>query len=108
MKVVAYYRTRPSEPVESDQALRAQREAVLKDVEDGGYTLVAEFIEREGEEDGKDSPAYFAAVRTALSHKGDEDVLDVMLLVASCAGIGSGEAFQQPPWKGCIGSCTSI
>lgn len=46
MKAVAYYRTRPSEPVASDLALRAQQDAVRKVVEQQSLLLVAEFIDR--------------------------------------------------------------
>ena len=46
MKAVAYYRARPSEPEASDLALRFQREAVRREVEESGLTLVAEFVER--------------------------------------------------------------
>jgi hypothetical protein len=99
MKAVAYYRTRPSEPAPSKSALYLQREAVQNAVKKGGYTLVAEFIEREGEGDDEARPAYVAAVRTALAHKEEGNTLNVALLVASQAGIGSGEPFREPNVK---------
>ena len=98
MKVVAYYRTRPSEPVASDLALRAQQNAVRKMIEEAGLLLVAEFIEHEGVGDA--AAAYVAAVRTALVHKEKGSMMDVALLIASRAGIGTGEPFQEPRVEG--------
>ena len=101
MKAVAYYRSRPGEPEASDLALRIQREAVREAVEEGGFDLVAEFTEREGEDGSEGYPAYVAAVRAATAHKQDDDtVLDVALLVASQAGIGSGKPFNEPGVEG--------
>ena len=100
MKAVAYYRTRPSEPEASDLALRLQREAV----EAGGFDLIAEFIEREGEEGSETYPAYAAAMRAALAAADGEhdDVRDAglitlaALVIATHATIGTGEPFQEP------------
>lgn len=49
MKAVVYYRTRPSEPEASEMALQLQQQAVQQFIGTGHHTLVAEFIEREGE-----------------------------------------------------------
>ena len=80
MKAIVYYRTRPCEQEASELPLHLQREAVQKAVKEDGYTLVGEFIEREGESDDEALLAYVAAVRAALAHKEDENTLDVALL----------------------------
>jgi hypothetical protein len=69
MKTVAYYRSRPGEPEASDQALRLQREAVQRMVDQGFADVVAEFVEREGEEGSETWPAYVAAVRTGGTYR---------------------------------------
>ena len=94
MKAVAYYRTRPSEPEASETALRLQREAVREELERGELTLVAEFIEHEGERDPETYPAFMAAVRAAVDHSSCEDLIDVAVLVASTAAIG-GDAIER-------------
>lgn len=100
MRAVAYYRSRPSEPEASDLALRIQHEAVRKIVEESDLDLVVEFTEYEGEEGSENHPAYVAAVRAAIAHKKDDTMLDVALIVASQAGIGSGEPFKKPSVEG--------
>ena len=93
MQVVAYYRTRPSEPEASKLALGLQREAVLEEIERDGSTLIAEFIEREGAagDDGETYPAYVAAVEAVLAYRRDGS--NTWLYVASEAAIGSGRPF---------------
>ncbi len=100
MKAVAYHRSRRSEPEASDLALRIQHEAVREFVEESGLDLVVEFTEREGEEGSESYPAYVAAVRAAIAHKQDDTMLDVALIIASQAGIGSGEPFEEPGVEG--------
>lgn len=102
MKAVAYYRSRPSEPEASEQALRLQREIVQKTAEKYFLDVVAEFVEREGEAGSETCPAY-AAVRTALAQKTSEDLIDVALLVAADAAIGTGAPFDEPHIKGSHG-----
>lgn len=103
MKAVAYYRARPSEPEASDLALRFQREAVRREVEGRGLTLVAEFVEREGEEGSEACPAYASAVRAASAGDGGDNALDTgpisldtVLIIPSQGAIGTGEPFQEP------------
>ena len=95
MMAVAYYRTRPSEPEASEMALQLQRQAVQRYIGTGHYTLVGEFIEREGERE-EGWPAYVAAVQAAVAHTYDEGDPSVRLIIASHAGIGSGEPFKEP------------
>lgn len=99
MKAVAYYRSRPSEPEASEQALRLQREAVQSTVEEFHLDVVAEFVEREGEEGSGTCPAYGAAVHAALAQT-SPDRIDVALLVATYAAIGTGETFDEPHLEG--------
>ena len=99
MKAVVYYRIRPSEPEASEMALHLQRQAVQQEIRTGHYTLVAEFIEREGE-DGKAWPAYATAVQAAVAHTYGEGGPSVALVIASHAGIGSGEPFEEPDVSG--------
>ena len=96
MKAVAYYRTRPGEPAASELALSRQREAVQREVEENGIDLVAEFIEREGEEGSDGCPAYIAALRAVSAHSRGEGFIDVMLIIAAQAAIGAGEPFREP------------
>lgn len=91
MKAVAYYRSRPSEPEASDLALRLQHEAVRNETERGGFTLIGEFTEHEGESGAEGCPAYVAAARMA---HGQGEL--VQLVIASRAAIGSGEPFKEP------------
>lgn len=103
MKAVAYYRSRPGEPEASDLALRLQREAVQRKVEEHDLDLIAEFVEREGEEGSESWPAYTAAVQAAISHKKRKDRSDVALLIATNAPIGTGEPFEEPHLDGMNG-----
>ena len=96
MKAVAYYRTRPGEPDASDLAFGRQRDAVQREVEEGGLDLVAEFIEREGEKASETYPAFIAAVHAASTYNSGEGFLDVTLIIAAQAAIGSGEPFHEP------------
>jgi hypothetical protein len=98
MKAIAYYRSRPSEPAASDAALHIQRQAVQSAINEHGYVLVGEFIEREREGD-EGWPAYVAAVQAALARRGDDEFM-VSLLIASHAGIGAGEPFRAPSVEG--------
>lgn len=103
MKTVAYYRTRPSEPEPSDMALRLQREAVRQTLEEGTLgelTIVAEFIEREGESDPETYPAFVAAVQAAVGHSSGDGPIDVAFLIASVAAIGTGQPFRAPAVPG--------
>jgi len=95
MKAVVYYRTRPSEPEASEMALQLQQQAVQRYIGTDHYTLVAEFIEREGES-GERWPAYVAAVQAAVAQTNSEGGPSVTLIIASHAGIGSGEPFKEP------------
>ena len=99
MKAVAYYRSRPSEPEASEQALRLQHEAVQMTVEKYHLDVIAEFVEREGEAGSETCPAYAAAVHAALAQT-CEDWIDVALLNAACAAIGTGEPFGEPHLEG--------
>lgn len=99
MKAVAYYRSCPGEPEASDLALRLQREAVQREVEEHHLDLAAEFAEREGEKGSETWPAYAAAVRAALAQGPEEDLIDVAL-VATYAAIGTGEPFEEPHLEG--------
>jgi len=90
-KAVAYYRSRPSEPEASDLALRLQREAVRKALEEGSLDLICEFTEREGESGTESCPAYAAAARMA---RGQAEFVE--FIIASRAAIGSGEPFKEP------------
>ena len=92
-KAVAYYRSRPSEPEASDLALRLQREAVRKAVEEDGLDLIGEFTEREGESGTEDCPAYAAA------HMAYTQGELVQFVIASRAAIGSGDPFKEPDIK---------
>lgn len=94
MKTIAYYRTRPSEPEASELALRLQRQAVQREVEESGYDLVAEFIEYEGQTVRETYPTFISAVRTASSHS--TEGFDVILLIVMQAGISTGEPFDEP------------
>ncbi len=93
-KAVAYYRTRPSEPEASDLALRLQREAVRKALEEGSLDLIGEFTEREGESGTEGCPAYVAAARMAY---GQGELVE--FIIASRAAIGSGDPFKEPDIK---------
>lgn len=93
-KAVAYYRSHPSEPEASGLALRLQREAVRKTVEERSLDLIGEFTEREGESGTEDCPAYVAAARMAY-RQGEL----VEFIIASRAAIGSGEPFKEPDTK---------
>ena len=93
-KAVAYYRSRPSEPEASDLALRLQREAVRKALEEGSLGLIGEFTEREGESGTEDCPAYAAAAHMAY---GQGEL--VQFIIASRAAIGSGDPFKEPDIK---------
>jgi len=90
-KAVAYYRSRPGEPEASDLALRLQREAVRKALEEGSLDLIGEFTEREGESGTEGCPAYVAAARMA---HGQTELVE--FIIASRAAIGSGEPFKEP------------
>ena len=90
-KAVAYYRSRPIEPEASDLALRLQREAVRKALEEGSLDLIGEFTEREGESGTEGCPAYVAAARMAY---GQGELVE--FIIASRAAIGSGEPFKEP------------
>ena len=100
MKAVAYYRSRPCEPEASDLALRLQREAVQSTVEEFHLDVVAEFVEREGEAGSETCPAYVAAVHAALAQRTSEDRIDVALLIATDAAVGTGETFNEPNVEG--------
>lgn len=100
MKAVAYYRSRPGEPEASEQALRLQREAVQKTAEEHFLDVVAEFVEREGEAGSETCPAYVAAACAALAQKTSEDMIDVALVIATNAAIGTGEIFEDPHVEG--------
>ncbi|MCR6732835.1 MAG: recombinase family protein [Afipia sp.] len=65
MKVIAYYRVRPSEPAYSDIALQEQREAVRTWIEGRQAVVQAEYIEPET--DGFSRPQLRKALRTANS-----------------------------------------
>ncbi len=93
-KAVAYYRSRPSEPEASDLALRLQREAVRKALEQRSLDLIGEFTEREGESGTEGCPAYIAAARMAY---GQRELVE--FIIASRAAIGSGEPFKEPAIK---------
>ncbi len=90
-KAVAYYRSRPSEPEASDLALRLQREAMRKALEEGSLDLIGEFTERDGDSGTEGYPAYVAAARMAY-----EQGELVEFIIASRAAIGSGEPFKEP------------
>ena len=100
MKAVAYYRSRPCEPEASEQALRLQREAVQTTSEECFLDVVAEFVEHEGEAGSENCPAYVAAVHAALAQKTSKDRIDVALLIATDAAIGTGETFDEPHIEG--------
>ncbi len=103
MKAVAYYRSRPCEPEASDLALRLQREAVRRTAEKNFLDVVAEFVKREGEAGSETCPAYVAAVHAALAQRSSEDLIDVALLIATDAAIGTGETFDEPNIEGSHG-----
>ena len=103
-KAVAYYRSRPGEPEASELALRRQREAVQEEL-GRGFHLVAEFTEREGEAGSEAWPAYAAAVRAASAHS-SPGLMDVTLMIASQAGIGTGGPFREPSVEGAGGFTT--
>jgi len=103
MKAVAYYRSRPGEPEASELALRLQREAVQRQVEEGFLDVVAEFVEREGEAGSETCPAYAAAVRAALAQRTREDLIDVALVITTDAAIGTGETLKKPHIEGTHG-----
>ena len=84
MKVIAYYRVRPSEPVYSDIALQEQREAVRTWIEGRQAVVQAEYIEPET--DGFSRPQ----LRQAMD---DCKQSDATLLVARTEAIGSGAEF---------------
>ncbi len=90
-KAVAYYRSRPSEPEASGLALRLQREAVRKALQEGSLDLIGEFTEREGESGTEGCPAYVAAAHMA---RGQDELVE--FIIASRAAIGSGEPFKAP------------
>ena len=99
-KAVGYYRSRPGESEASELALWLQREAVRREIENGGYELVAEFTEREGEAGSEAYPAFVAAVRAALGCRQRDGVLDAVLIIGSHAAIGTGEPFPWPDVEG--------
>jgi len=103
MKAIAYYRSRPSEPGASNVALERQRAAVQRMVDDDGLDVVGEYVEREGEAGSERHPAYIAAIEAALVLKEDPAMLDVALIIASHAAIGSGEPFNEPAVEGANG-----
>lgn len=96
MKAIVYYRSQPSEPDASNVALERQRAAVRRDVQDSGYAVVGEFVEREGEPGSEGYPAYIAAVEAACAAREDPDWGDVAVIVASNGAIGSGDPFIEP------------
>lgn len=85
MKVIAYYRVRPSEPAYSDIALQEQREAVRTWIEGRQAVVQAEYIEPET--DGFSRPQ----LRKALE---DCKQSGATLLIARTEAIGSGTEFS--------------
>ncbi len=102
MKAVAYYRSRPGEPEASALGpappARGRAEARPRKYHPD---VVAEFVEREGEAGSETCPAYVAAaVHAALAQRTSEDRIDVALLTATDAAIGTGETFDDPHVEG--------
>lgn len=85
MKVIAYYRVRPSEPAYSDIALQEQREAVKTWIEGHQAVVQAEYVEPET--DGFSRPQ----LRQAME---DCKQSGVTLLIARREAIGSGAEFS--------------
>lgn len=85
MKVIAYYRVRPSEPRYSDIALQKQREAVKTWIEGGQAIVQAEYVEPET--DGFSRPQ----LRQAMA---DCKQTGATLLIARAETIGSGGEFS--------------
>jgi hypothetical protein len=103
IEAVAYYRSRPSEPNASNLALSLQREAVQQAVAERGLEIVAEFVEREGEDGSETYPAYIGAAHATAAHKNGKGLVDAMLIIATQAAIGSGEPFYSPSVDGANG-----
>lgn len=85
MKVIAYYRIRPSEPRYSDMALQEQREAVKTWIEGRQAIVQAEYVEPET--DGFSRPQ----LRQAME---DCKQSGATLLIARTEAIGSGAEFS--------------
>lgn len=85
MKVIAYYRVRPSEPAYSDIALQEQREAVKTWIEGHQAAVQAEYVEPET--DGFSRPQ----LRQAME---DCKQSGATLLIARTDVIGSGAEFS--------------
>ena len=85
MKVIAYYRVRPSEPAYSDIALQEQRETIKTWIKGRQAIVQAEYIEPET--DGFSRPQ----LRQAME---DCKQSGATLLIARTEAIGSGAEFS--------------
>lgn len=85
MKVIAYYRIRPSEPAHSDIALQEQREAVKTWIERHQAVVQAEYVEPEM--DGFSRPQLKEAMENCKQS-------GATLLIARTEAIGSGAEFS--------------
>ena len=90
MKVIAYYRVRPNEPVHSDIALQEQREAVKTWIEGHQAAVQAEYVEPET--DGFARPQ----LRQDME---DCKQSGATLLIARTEAIGSGAEFSPRIWS---------
>lgn len=84
MNVVVYYRTRPTDPVYSDQALREQHEAISAWLTDNPASILAEYTEPET--DGTSRPCLVEAIAACKE-------TNATLLIARTEAIGSGTPF---------------
>lgn len=85
MNVVVYYRARPLEPGFSDQALKEQRDAVLRWLTKNPTTVIAEYVE--AETTGTSRPRLAEAIRACKSAA-------ARLLIARTEPIGGGSLFE--------------
>ena len=95
MAIIAYYRTRPSEPEASGLALSLQRQAA-HEAAGGHHEITAEYIEREGEPGAEAYPAYAAAVNAANGLSAHDGGRCVQLIIATRAAVSSGLVFNEP------------
>lgn len=91
-KVVVYYRTNAAEPELSTASLAYQKAQVAEALKGSGYSVVAEFIEREAV--GQELVAWRQAMKTVEDWGGGIDCLVVMPVTAA---IGAGKPFVIPP-----------
>lgn len=85
MKVITYYRVRPSEPAYSDIALQEQRETIKTWIDGRQAIVQAEYIEPET--DGFSRPQLRQAIEDCKQS-------DATLLIARTEAIGSGAEFS--------------